>query len=194
MVNPKESDLDIVFGRWDFDIQDAITTIKAEIENGGRDIIDKMIEMEKVDKMHYCSNCELFEEVSGNWKYSKDCKSELTKFDALEGDEEDKDIIEKEDISAVYKLKIINNDEKCQPTQVHLEKVKDKQILFSQYLKQKGVFMWIQTVLNVLRKCLKKFKKEQTHMEMTLLFWQSLRMEECALKQENCLMSANILL
>ena len=50
----------------------------------------------------------------------------------MEGDEEDKGILEKEDISAVYKLKIIDNDEKCQASQVHLEKVKDKRIVFPQ--------------------------------------------------------------
>ena len=50
----------------------------------------------------------------------------MTKFDALEGDEEDKDIIEKEDISAVYKRKMPTNSSSL------IEKVKDKQILFPQ--------------------------------------------------------------
>ena len=40
-VTPKEEDLNIVLGRWDFDIDDAIKKVKDELQNGGTDIIDK---------------------------------------------------------------------------------------------------------------------------------------------------------
>ena len=38
MLTPREEDLDIVLGRWDFDIDDAIKKVKDELQNGGTDI------------------------------------------------------------------------------------------------------------------------------------------------------------
>ena len=40
MLTPREEDLDIVLGRWDFDIDDAIKKVKDELQNGGTDIIE----------------------------------------------------------------------------------------------------------------------------------------------------------
>ena len=134
MIKPSEDDLNIVLGRWDFDIDDAIKKVEKELEEGKIDIIDQMIENDQLEKMQYCSLCEVFQEVSGNRKYCQNCKTLLTKLNTIEDDIVDDAAKEEEeeDLSTVYKLRIFDNDDVCKPTFVQLKEVKDKRINFPQ--------------------------------------------------------------
>ena len=131
MIKPSEDDLNIVLGRWDFDIDDAIKKVEKELKEGKLDIIDQMIESDQLEKMQYCSVCEVLQEVSGNRKYCKNCKTLLTKLNTNEDDiVDDTGKEEEEDLSTVYKLRIFDNDDMCKPTFVQLKEVKDKRINF----------------------------------------------------------------
>ena len=131
MIKPSEDDLNIVLGRWDFDIDDAIKKVEKELKEGKLDIIDQMIESDQLEKMQYCSVCEVLQEVSGNRKYCKNCKTLLTKLNTNEDDiVDDTGKEEEEDLATVYKLRIFDNDDMCKPTFVQLKEVKDKRINF----------------------------------------------------------------
>ena len=57
---------------------------------------------------HYEKMSDILDEESSDMKINnikEECKTEMTKLNALEGDEEDKDIIEREDISAWLQIK-----------------------------------------------------------------------------------------
>ena len=130
MVTPTEQDLDIVLGRWDFDIDEAIKKVKDELQNGGTDIIDKMIQNNEYERTYYCSNCEVLQEISGNRKYCKQCKTLLVKLDAVEEEHEVENVEETEDFSSVYKLRIFNNDDVCEPKLVQFKQISDKRVIY----------------------------------------------------------------
>ena len=44
-------------------VDDAIKKVKDELQNGGTDIIDKMIQNNEYEKTYYCSNCEVIQEI-----------------------------------------------------------------------------------------------------------------------------------
>ena len=95
MLKIKDEDMAIVLGRWDFDVQQAINEVLKELNDDGRDFIDKMIDAEVKSKGKYCHNKHLNENVRGNQKYCRLCgetfindtKEEETVIDDLENDD-----------------------------------------------------------------------------------------------------------
>ena len=72
--------------------------MKDDLQNGGT---DKIIQNNEYEKTYYSSNCEVLQEISGNKKYCKQCKTLLVKFDAVEEELEEENVEESEDFSSV---------------------------------------------------------------------------------------------
>ena len=54
----------------------------------------------------------------------------MVKLDAVEEELEEENVEETDDFSSVYKLRIFNNDDVCEPKLVQLKEISDKRVIF----------------------------------------------------------------
>ena len=111
LLHLDEDDLDIVLGRWDLKVENAIKEVKKEAFDGN-DVIDKILNVrEKMDEnnVRFCSEGHRNEKPRSNQKNCKFCKNQLiVKEDIIEGEKDDENVDYGTD--TFMKMKIIEKE------------------------------------------------------------------------------------
>ena len=96
MMSIENEDLNIVLGRWDYDIRKSIEIVQSELNESGTDFIDTLLEAEKKSNGKLCINNHLNENVRGNQKYCRICRASLMDPEE-EHEEHDEELDDAED-------------------------------------------------------------------------------------------------